>query len=190
MVFWNLVVRPIEEADLHSRFGDDFERYKRSVRCWIPSFRGGDCETPENSSGHTGPQTAEDRTIILFDDVCSLCNASITFIIRHDRMKRFYFASRQSVLGRDILARHGLDCDGYDTIVLIEGERAYVRSTAALRIVRQLRWPWPVLFGFIVVPRFLRDWIYDRLAANRYRWFGKSDRCTALTDETKNRFLS
>jgi len=139
---------------------------------------------------HTDPPTAEDRSLILFDEVCNLCNASVRFIIRRDRTRRFYFASRQSGLGCDLLARHGLDSDRNDTTVLIEGERAYVRSTAALRIARRLRWPWPVLSGFIVVPRFLRDWTYDRLAANRYRWFGKTDTCAALTDETRGRFLS
>ena len=190
MVFWNFVVRPIEEADLCARFGDDFEQYKRSVRCWIPTFRSFAREKPENTSVHTGPPTAEDRSIILFDEICNLCNASIRFVIHRDRTKRFYFASRQSGLGCDLLARYGLDSDQNDTIVLIEGDRAYVRSTAALRIARRLRCPWPVMFGFIIIPRFIRDWIYDWLAANRYRWFGKSDRCMALTDDTRNRFLS
>lgn len=190
MVFWNLAVRPIEEADLHARFGSDFEQYKQSVRCWIPTFRVSACEKHEDASVHAEPLSAEDRSIILFDEVCNLCNASVRFIINRDRTKRFHFASRQSAVGCDLLARHGLAPDQNDTIVLIESDRAHVRSSAALRIARRLRCPWCVLFGFIVVPRFIRDRIYDWLAANRYRWFGKTDRCTALTDDTRNRFLS
>jgi predicted DCC family thiol-disulfide oxidoreductase YuxK/protein-S-isoprenylcysteine O-methyltransferase Ste14 len=190
MVLWNLAVRPIEEADLQKRFGEDFEQYKRSVRCWIPSFRRHVCEREETSSIRTPAPTADRRSIILFDAVCNLCNASVRFIINRDRTKCFYFASRQSDVGRDLLERHGLDSRQHDTIVLIEGNRAFVRSTAALLIARRLTWPWSMLFGLIVVPRFLRDWIYDWLAANRYRWFGTSDKCTARTDDTKSRFLS
>lgn len=133
---------------------------------------------------------SEPQAIILFDGVCNLCNASVQFIIARDTAKRFRFASRQSRVGQELMERHGLDPDGDDSVVLVEGDRPWLRSSAALRIARQLRWPWPILFGLILIPRPLRDWGYDRIAANRYRWFGRSDTCVLPGDNTKDRFLS
>lgn len=132
----------------------------------------------------------EPHAIILFDGVCNLCSASVQFTIARDTNKRFRFASRQSPVGHELMGRHGLDPDRDDSIVLIEGDRAWLRSSAALRIARRLRWPWPILFGLILVPRFLRDYVYDRIAANRYRWFGRSDVCWLPNDATKDRFLT
>ena len=175
MMLWNTVVRPMEEADLAERFGQDFDRYRRSVRCWLPTFRSSE------------PVSA--TRIVLFDGVCNLCNASVQFIIRRDPSGCFHFASRQSAPGRELLERHGLDPQRDDSIVLLERGRVYLRSTAALRIAQRLRWPWPLLFGFILVPRFLRDSLYDWIAANRYRWFGKSDTCLLPPAEAEDRFL-
>ena len=133
--------------------------------------------------------TTEPHPTILFDGVCNLCNASVQFIIARDTAKRFRFASRESDTGRDLLKSHGLDPNRDDTIVLIQHNRVYLRSTAALHIARQLHWPWPLLFTLILIPRFLRDWAYNRIAANRYRWFGKSDTCPVPSDDLKDRFL-
>lgn len=126
----------------------------------------------------------------MFDGVCNLCNGAVRFIMARDRARQFRFASRESAVGRELLELHGLDRQGDDTIVLIRGDRAYLRSTAALQIARRLRWPWPLLFGLMVVPRFLRDWVYNWVAANRYRWFGRSEACSVWREAPDDRFLS
>ena len=127
--------------------------------------------------------------IVLFDGVCNFCNASVHFIIDRDPGNRYRFAALQSEIGRRLLVQHGLPPDACDSIVLLEGDRCYVRSTAALRIVRRLRWPWPFLYVFIVVPRFLRDVAYSFIARNRYRWFGRSEQCRLPTPQLRQRFL-
>jgi len=130
------------------------------------------------------------QPIVLFDGVCNLCNASVQFIITRDKNKRFRFAPRQSDTARDLMRSHGLDPDRDDTIALIQNGRLHLRSTATLHIAHQLCWPWPVLFVLILVPPFLRDWAYNRIAANRYRWFGKSEACTVPREDVRDRFLS
>lgn len=187
MVLWNTIVRPIEEADLAERFGDEFQRYRHAVRCWVPKFR----SVFNSHDSHPAKKAAnQPHPIILFDGVCNLCNASVQFIIARDSAKRFRFASRESEIGRELLRKHGLDPERDDTIVFVQAERSYLRSTAALHIARRLRWPWPLLFALILVPRFLRDWGYNWVAKNRYRWFGKSDACGVPEDHVKDRFLS
>jgi predicted DCC family thiol-disulfide oxidoreductase YuxK len=127
--------------------------------------------------------------IVLFDGVCRFCNAGVNFIIDHDRRARVRLAALQSERGQELLARFGLRRDRLDSIVLVEGRRFWTRSTAALRIARLLDGPWPVLAVFLLVPAFLRDWAYDLLAANRYRWFGRLDACRVPTPELRRRFL-
>ncbi len=127
---------------------------------------------------------------VLFDGVCNFCNASVNFIIRHDRKALFRFAPLQSDVGVEMQRRYGLDPDALDTLVLIDNERAHLKSSAALRIVRRLGGGYPVLYALIVVPPFVRDFFYDRFARNRYRWFGKTDERMVPTAELRNRFLS
>ncbi len=127
--------------------------------------------------------------IVLFDGVCNFCDASVNWIIAHDPGARFRFVALQSTAGHRLQRAHGLDPAGLDALVLVEGERAYRKSGAALRILRRLRWPWPVLFGLIAVPAFVRDFVYDFLARRRYRWFGRKDECMVPTAEVRERFL-
>lgn len=129
------------------------------------------------------------NAIVLFDGVCNLCNASVDFILRHDRSGHFRFASLQSDAGRRLTREHGLDPERHDTVVLVEDGKAYLRSTAALRVARRLDGPYRVAYALIVVPRPVRDFVYDRIARNRYRWFGKRDTCRAPTVEERTRFL-
>jgi predicted DCC family thiol-disulfide oxidoreductase YuxK len=129
-------------------------------------------------------------SVVLFDGVCGLCNRSVDFIIRHDPERRFLFAPLQSEKGRALLVDCGLPEGSLGTIVLVEAARCHVRSTAALRIVRRLEWPWPMLAWLAIVPRPLRDAAYDWLANRRYRWFGETDTCRAPTPEVRERFLS
>ena len=126
--------------------------------------------------------------MILFDGVCNLCNGFVQFVIARDPARRFRFASLQSEAGRRSLEAAGAG-NSAETVVLVEDGRAFTRSTAALRIARCLRFPWPLAFALIVVPRPLRDQVYDWVARNRYRWFGKRDVCMVPTPELRDRFL-
>jgi len=132
---------------------------------------------------------ADTTSIVLFDGVCHLCSNSVHFIIRRDQRGRFKFAPLQSHIGQEYLRQHHLSPDELDTFVLIEGEKAYTRSTAALRVARQLSGLWPLAYLFIVVPKPVRDAAYNVVAKHRYKWFGKSDTCMMPTAEVKERFL-
>ena len=126
---------------------------------------------------------------MLFDGVCNLCNGAVQFIVRRDRKGFFRFAALQSEAGGEILRRLGEPADDLATMVLVENGRVYKRSTAALRIARRLRFPWPVLVVFLAVPAFVRDGVYAWVASHRYRWFGKSEACLVPTPELRERFL-
>lgn len=143
--------------------------------------------TGESKSGQD--DLAQSGPIVLFDGQCNLCNASVQFIIARDDRKQFRFASLQSDVGGELLSQHGLAGKTLDTVVLIEGQRASIRSTAALRIARRLRRPWPLLFALVVIPRFVRDFFYSLIARARYRWFGRSSSCWLPTPELRERFL-
>ena len=127
--------------------------------------------------------------VILFDGVCNLCNASVQFVIRHDRRGRFRFAALQSEAGKSLLNRCGCASEDVASVVLVEGSRCYRESTAALRVLRACDGPWRMLYAGIVVPRFLRDAAYRMFAGNRYRWFGKREQCMVPTPELRARFL-
>lgn len=130
--------------------------------------------------------------VVLFDGVCHLCQGAVKFIIRRDPERRFRFASLQSEAGERILQgsrRPDISPDRINTIVLYQNGEYFTRSSAALRIAKGLRFPWPLAFGFIIVPRFIRDAVYRIVAANRYRWFGKDETCLVPTKENKERFL-
>ena len=128
--------------------------------------------------------------IVLFDGVCNLCSSAVMFIIRSDPKQRFRFAALQSPAGQALLARHGLPTAALNTFVLIEGERAFTKSTAALRAARLLGYLWPLAFVFILVPRPLRDFCYDLIGRNRYRMFGKRDSCMMPSADLDARFVS
>jgi predicted DCC family thiol-disulfide oxidoreductase YuxK len=129
------------------------------------------------------------RAVVLFDGVCNLCNASVNFIIKRDPRNRFAFAALQSEAGRALLARHDISGRRPDSVVLLEEGRCFTRSSAALRIARQLSGPWPLLYPLAVVPAPIRDRIYDWVARNRYRWFGKREQCRLPTPELASRFV-
>ena len=129
------------------------------------------------------------RAVVLFDGVCNLCNGFVRFVIPRDPLGRIRFAALQSEAARRLMAPTGVTRGDADSIVLVERERAFVRSEAALRIARQLRFPWPLLYGLVLVPRPIRDWAYDIVARNRYRWFGRRDVCMMPGPETQDRFL-
>ncbi len=118
---------------------------------------------------------------ILFDGVCNLCNGFVQFVIARDPEARFRFAALQSDAARRLVEGIGLAGPLPDSIILVDDGRAYVKSTAALRIARGLRAPWPLAYGLMAVPRWLRDEVYDLVARRRYRWFGRRDACMVPT---------
>ncbi|HBZ70454.1 MAG TPA: hypothetical protein DEP35_12290 [Deltaproteobacteria bacterium] len=130
-----------------------------------------------------------ERPTILFDGVCNLCNRTVRFVLARDPAERFAFAPLQSAKGRELLTRVGLAQDVRTSIVLVEGERSFEKSDAMLRILAGLSGPWPALALLRVVPRRLRDAVYDWIAANRYRWFGQRAECMLPTPEQRRRFL-
>jgi predicted DCC family thiol-disulfide oxidoreductase YuxK len=134
--------------------------------------------------------TSEPAKIVLFDGKCNLCNGSVKFIIKRDPAAQFHFASLQSETGRKIVEEHGGNPDDLDTILLLEDGRLFDRSSAALRIAKCLRAPWPLLAVFLLVPAPLRDLVYRFIARNRYRWFGKTEACMIPTAAIRSRFLS
>ena len=129
------------------------------------------------------------HAVVLFDGVCNLCNGAVNFIIDRDPDAYFRFAPLQSDVAQRLLTETDAADATLDTIVLVEDGTAYVRSTAALRIARRLSGPWPLLYAFLVVPRPLRDAVYDWIAEHRYRWFGRREECRLPTPDLKDRFL-
>lgn len=125
--------------------------------------------------------------MLLFDGVCTLCSGSVRFVIERDPAGRFQFAPLQSEAARRFLERAPQPLP--DSFVLVEDGRLFTRSTAVLRIARGLRFPWPLAYVFVAVPRPVRDWVYDAVARNRYRWFGRRDVCMMPTPELRARFL-
>lgn len=136
------------------------------------------------------PVDPGEHPIVLFDGVCHLCEGVVRFAIARDPAARFRFAPLQSPLGRALLERHGLDPDALDAVVLVDGDGAHERSTAALRLARGLAAPWRWLAPPLLwLPRRLRDAVYDWIAHHRYRWFGRRDECLMPTPEIRARFL-
>jgi predicted DCC family thiol-disulfide oxidoreductase YuxK len=129
------------------------------------------------------------RRTILFDGVCNLCNASVLFVVDRDPQARFTFAALQTDEARQLLAERGYRGTDLSTVLLVEGDHVYERSTAALRVARHLAGAWPLLYAFIVVPRSVRDAVYAWVARNRYRWFGREATCRIPTPELRARFL-
>ncbi|NNJ27179.1 thiol-disulfide oxidoreductase DCC family protein [Alienimonas chondri] len=142
-----------------------------------------------NPNAGLAPGVRPDDRIVLFDGVCKLCAVWSRFLIRHDTQRRFRLATVQSPEGEAILKHYGLPTDHYDTMAVIEGPRIFIKSTAFLRIMRRLPFPWPAAGVGWLLPRPVRDWLYDRLAKNRYHLFGRHDVCLMPNAEDEARFF-
>lgn len=127
--------------------------------------------------------------IILFDGVCNLCNGAINYVIKRDKNNVFKFAALQSEIGKELISKFNIDTSKVDSIILIDGEKHYEKSSAALHIAKYLSGGYPLLFGFMIVPKFIRNSGYDYIARNRYKWFGKKESCMIPTAELKSKFL-
>ncbi|GEM45426.1 thiol-disulfide oxidoreductase DCC family protein [Deinococcus cellulosilyticus] len=130
-----------------------------------------------------------DGPVVLFDGVCNLCNSSVQFILLNDRTGRLHFASLQSEIAAELLEAHWKGANLPDSIIVVVEGKVHAKSDAALYIARNLKFPYYLLGLFSFIPRPIRDAIYDWIARNRYRWFGKRDQCMLPRPEWKSRFL-
>ncbi len=127
--------------------------------------------------------------VILFDGVCNFCNSSVNFIIDRDKNMIFRFASLQSEAGQQLLMEAGAGMEEFDSVVLVYEGRIHIKSSAAIKIASMLPFPWPIVSVFRIIPARLRDFVYDYIARNRYKWFGKRDACRIPDAETRARFI-
>lgn len=130
------------------------------------------------------------KSIIFFDGICNLCNGSIDFIFKRDKKNQFLVSALQEELSKKILSIHSIHPDYLESLILLEGNKIYFKSTAALRIARNLGRLWPVFYVFIIVPQGIRDKFYDWIGRNRYRWFGKKNTCRVASPSEHAKFLS
>lgn len=131
-----------------------------------------------------------DQPIILFDGVCNFCNSAVNFVIKRDKKSVLRFATLQSAIAQEILQKNNLPDADLSSFVFVEKGKIYTRSTAALRVFKYLKGLWPLMYGFIIVPKFIRDIIYNWFAKNRYQWFGKKEVCMIPTNDVRSRFLN
>lgn len=127
--------------------------------------------------------------ILLFDGVCNLCNSAVQRVIQNDKRARFRFSSLQSDFSTKLLADQGHDPNSLKSMILYHNGKLFQKSGAALRMFKMMDGLWPLLYIFIIVPYPIRDFVYDIVAKNRYKWFGKKDQCMVPSPELKNRFL-
>lgn len=127
--------------------------------------------------------------VILFDGVCNLCNSSVNWVIDHDHRNQFQFAALQSAYGKTVVEKFSLHDDFMDTVLLVEDNKVWQRSDAALQILKTLGGIYSLAVLFYVVPSFIRNMVYNFVARNRYKWFGKQDECRVPTADLKTKFL-
>lgn len=139
-------------------------------------------------------ETNTTHPVLLYDGVCGFCNKGVQRILRYDKRKTMFFAALQGEYGKSILTRHP-ELKGIDSVVFVQPlefaylESVFVRSDALLRVARYLGWPWKLALAVYIIPRPLRDYLYDQFAKRRYRWFGKNDACLLPAPEERARFL-
>ncbi|KJD36214.1 thiol-disulfide oxidoreductase [Tamlana sedimentorum] len=132
----------------------------------------------------------DNKKLILFDGVCNLCDSSVQYIIKHDKSDVFRFAALQSEIGMQIIEKHNIDTKKTDSILLyVPNKGIDYKSTAALKIAFHLGFPINLMALFLIVPAFIRNWVYDFIAKNRYKWYGKKEACMIPTPELKSKFL-
>ena len=131
----------------------------------------------------------KEHPLILFDGICNFCNSAVNFVIKKDNGAIIHFAPLQSPKGRLYLKQYNYPVNNLNSFVFIEDNKVYTKSTAALKVCRHLKGLWPLCYGFIIVPKFIRDGIYSWVAKNRYKWFGVRQECMMPTPEVRSRFV-
>lgn len=127
--------------------------------------------------------------IVLFDGICNLCNYAVDFIITRDKKNKFKVGALQEIASKNILKDYQINEEYLDSLVFIHKDKVFYKSRAALEIARNIGGIWPLLYIFIIIPAFMRNPIYDWIAKNRYKWFGKKETCRLPTNEEKRKFL-
>jgi len=131
------------------------------------------------------------KQLILFDGVCNLCNNTVQYVIKHDKNNMFMFAALQSDIGKQVINEFNIDATKVDSILLYSKEKGIsYKSSAALKIANGLGFPYNLMSTFFIVPPFIRNWVYDYVAKNRYKWYGKKDTCMVPTPELQVKFLN
>ena len=143
----------------------------------------------EDSHSSSDSQAKSLSKIILYDGVCNLCWFWVQFILKHDRKRRFNFVPLQSQTAKNIMLENKFHVVELSTVVLIDDNRVLIKSSAILYVLKQLPMPWPLLYGLIVLPRFVRDGIYGFIGQRRYKWFGRGEACYLPGKEDRDRFL-
>ena len=132
----------------------------------------------------------KNKQLILFDGVCNLCNSSIQYVIKYDEKNLFMFAPLESDVGQTVIKAYKIDTKKTDSILLYSNTNGLsVKSSAALKIAKHLNFPLNLMTIFFIVPTFIRDWVHDFIAKNRYNWYGKKESCMIPTQELKSKFL-
>ena len=134
-------------------------------------------------------QNLSHKTILLFDGYCNLCHSSVQFVMKHEKHNTLYFTSLQSPTGIELLNHYNIDPLKIDSLVLIENNTAYIKSSAALRLGKYLKGIYSLGYIFLLVPPFIRNWVYDYISKNRYKWYGKQDSCIVPDENLAKRFL-
>lgn len=136
-------------------------------------------------------EVPKNKQLILFDGVCNLCNSSVLYVIKRDKNEKFLFAPLESDIGKKIIQKFNIDTKETDSILLynpLKDSLTY-KSTAALLIAKQLGFPTNILTLFLIVPKVIRNWVYNYIAKNRYKWYGKKESCMIPTPELKAKFI-
>jgi predicted DCC family thiol-disulfide oxidoreductase YuxK len=132
----------------------------------------------------------EKSYIILFDGVCNFCNFWINFIIKYDKEKKFKFAALQSEAGLKLLEKYNLPKDNFETFILLKGNKFFIKSSAVLIIAKNLKGIWKLFYALIIILKPFRDYLYEIIAKNRYKWFGKREFCRIPTQKRGRDFYS
>lgn len=135
-------------------------------------------------------KTSENNSIIFFDGVCNFCNYWANFALKHNKKQNLYFAPLQSEFAIKILKEYGYQTTALTSVVFLTNNKLYTQSSATFRIAKELSYPWKLGYAFYFIPKPIRDFLYNWIAKNRYRWFGKSENCRIPTESEKGRFLS
>ncbi|NRD19995.1 DUF393 domain-containing protein [Winogradskyella eckloniae] len=136
-------------------------------------------------------QIPKNKQLILFDGVCNLCNSSVLYVIKRDSKNNFLFAPLESKIGTEIITKFNIDTEKTDSILLYNPKKDTLsyKSTAAILIASRLGFPVNMLSIFLIIPAFIRNWVYNYIAKNRYKWYGKKDSCMIPTPELKSKFI-
>lgn len=133
--------------------------------------------------------TTVSNPIILFDGVCNFCNYWVNFAIKRDKKKKLMFAALQGEAAKELLQQYQINPTSLSSVILIDKGKAYTQSSAAIRICKYLDGGWKLFYGLMIIPKFIRDFFYNIIARNRYKWYGKKESCMVPTPELRERFL-